>query len=140
MKTSMKSLNLPKPIATYFAADKNDSETLSQCFTENAVVKDEGHTYRAAILRLAATGAVRREAFPDRLSIELAERDHRRLLSAGGADHFVAVNERRFPKTPHRASSAEVRHQVSLPNDLPVRGLKASDVACEPHHIKAVPV
>src|SRR5467141_3025386 len=51
MKTSMKSLNLPKPIATCFAADKNDSETLSQCFTENAVVKDEGHTYkgRAAI-------------------------------------------------------------------------------------------
>src|SRR5205809_7062656 len=41
MKTSIKSLNLPKPIATYFAADKNDSETLSQCFTENAVVKDE---------------------------------------------------------------------------------------------------
>jgi hypothetical protein len=51
MKTSMRSLNLPKPIATYFAADKNDSETLSQCFTENAVVKDEGHTHkgRAAI-------------------------------------------------------------------------------------------
>ena len=47
----MKSLNLPKPIATYFAADKNDSETLSQSFTENAVVKDEGHNYkgRAAI-------------------------------------------------------------------------------------------
>ena len=47
----MKSLNLPKPIATYFAADKNDSETLSQCFTENAVVNDEGHTHkgRAAI-------------------------------------------------------------------------------------------
>jgi len=51
MKTSMKSRNLPKPIATYFAAEKNDSETLSQCFTENAVVKDEGHTHkrRAAI-------------------------------------------------------------------------------------------
>lgn len=51
MKTSMKSLNLPKPIATYFAADKNDNETISQCFAENAVVKDEGHTYngRAAI-------------------------------------------------------------------------------------------
>src|SRR4249919_24567 len=46
MKTSMKSLNLPKPIADYFAADKGDSETLSQCFTENAVVKDEGHTYK----------------------------------------------------------------------------------------------
>jgi hypothetical protein len=51
MNASKKSLNLPKPIAAYFAADKGDSETLSQCFTENAVVKDEGRTYkgRAAI-------------------------------------------------------------------------------------------
>src|SRR5438552_16049110 len=64
---------------------------------------------RAAILRLAATGAVRNESFPDRLSIVLAERDHRRLFSARGADHFLAVNEGRLSKTPHRASSAEVR-------------------------------
>ena len=43
--------SLPKPIAAYFAADKGDSETLSLLFTENAVVKDEGHTHkgRAAI-------------------------------------------------------------------------------------------
>ena len=51
MDQTKKSFNLPKPIAAYFAADKGDSETLSQCFTENAVVKDEGHTHkgRAAI-------------------------------------------------------------------------------------------
>ena len=44
-------LELPKPIAAYFTADKGDSEGLSQCFTETSVVKDEGHTYqgRAAI-------------------------------------------------------------------------------------------
>ncbi len=44
-------LNLPKPVATYFTADKSDSEAVSRCFTEDAVVKDEGHTYngRAAI-------------------------------------------------------------------------------------------
>jgi len=44
-------LNLPKPIAAFFTADKADGEAISQCFTENAVVKDEGHTYggRAAI-------------------------------------------------------------------------------------------
>src|SRR5688500_5406907 len=44
-------LNLPKPIAAFFAADKADGEAISQCFTEDAVVKDEGHTYggRAAI-------------------------------------------------------------------------------------------
>ena len=51
MKQATRSLNLPKPISAYFAADKVDGETVSQCFTENAVVKDEGHTHkgRAAI-------------------------------------------------------------------------------------------
>ena len=46
-----RSLNLPKPIAAYFTEDKGDGEAVSQCFTENAVVKDEGHTHkgRAAI-------------------------------------------------------------------------------------------
>src|SRR5882672_10630897 len=44
-------LNLPKPIAAYFTAEKAGSEAVSQCFTGDAVVKDEGHTYtgRAAI-------------------------------------------------------------------------------------------
>ena len=51
IKQATKSLNLPKPIAAYFTADKGDGEAVSQCFTENAVVKDEGHTHkgRAAI-------------------------------------------------------------------------------------------
>ena len=39
-------LDLPKPIAAYFTADKAGAEVVSQCFTENAVVKDEGQTYR----------------------------------------------------------------------------------------------
>jgi SnoaL-like domain len=39
-------LDLPKPIAAYFTADKAGAEAVSQCFTENAVVKDEGQTYR----------------------------------------------------------------------------------------------
>jgi hypothetical protein len=51
MKQATKSLNLPRPIAAYFTADIGDGETVSQCFTEDAVVKDEGHTRkgRAAI-------------------------------------------------------------------------------------------
>jgi hypothetical protein len=46
-------LDLPKPIAAYFTGDKADAEAVSQCFTADAVVKDEGHTYqgRAAIKR-----------------------------------------------------------------------------------------
>jgi hypothetical protein len=39
-------LNLPKPIAAYFAADTGDSEAVSQCFMEDAVVKDEGHRHQ----------------------------------------------------------------------------------------------
>ena len=51
MKHATKSLNLPKPIAAYFSADKGDARAVPQCFTENAIVTDEGHTYkgRAAI-------------------------------------------------------------------------------------------
>ena len=39
------SLNLPEPIAAYFAADESDTAAISHCFTEHAVVKDEGRTY-----------------------------------------------------------------------------------------------
>ena len=51
MKQPTGSLNLPKPIAAHFTADRGDGEAVSQCFTDNAVVKDEGHTHkgRAAI-------------------------------------------------------------------------------------------
>jgi len=34
MKQTTKSLDLPKPIAAYFAADRGDGEAVSRCFTE----------------------------------------------------------------------------------------------------------
>jgi hypothetical protein len=54
-------LDLPEPIAAYFTADKDDSDAISQCFTENAVVKDEGRTYngRAAIKEWKADGSTK---------------------------------------------------------------------------------
>lgn len=39
------SVSLPKPVAAYFSADLSNGETVAQCFTEDAVVKDEGLTY-----------------------------------------------------------------------------------------------
>jgi len=47
MKPATKSLNLPKPVAAYFTADEGDGDAVSRCFTEDAVVKDEGHTHRS---------------------------------------------------------------------------------------------
>lgn len=44
-------LRLPPAVAAYFTADKANGEAVARCFTDDAVVKDEGHTYngRAAI-------------------------------------------------------------------------------------------
>jgi hypothetical protein len=49
-------LQLSEPIATYFMAEKAAPEIFVQCFAENAIVKDEGHTYigLAAIKRWRA--------------------------------------------------------------------------------------
>ena len=41
-----KQIQLPKAIAAYFAADAGDGEAFSRCFAEDAVVQDEGKTYR----------------------------------------------------------------------------------------------
>lgn len=44
-------LKLPTPVSDYFIADRLDAEAVALCFTDNAIVKDEGHVYngRAAI-------------------------------------------------------------------------------------------
>ena len=56
-------LDLPTPVADYFSADRGDSEAVAQCFTENAVVKDEGHTFkgRAAIRQWKADTSAKYE-------------------------------------------------------------------------------
>src|SRR5580765_6361376 len=38
-------VDLPEPIEAYFTADRRDSEAVARCFTNGAVVKDEGHTH-----------------------------------------------------------------------------------------------
>lgn len=38
-------INLPLPISAYFTADIKDGDAVARCFTDTAVVKDEGHTY-----------------------------------------------------------------------------------------------
>jgi len=72
MKPATKSLNLPKPIAAYFIADEVDGESVSQCFTVNAVVKDEGHTHkgRAAIKEWKADVSTKYEYTCEPLSCE----------------------------------------------------------------------
>jgi hypothetical protein len=60
-KETIMTFNLPNPVAAYFTADKGDSEAVAECFTETAVVKDEGHTYhgRAAIKQWKAEASAK---------------------------------------------------------------------------------
>jgi SnoaL-like domain len=47
-------ISLPKPIASYFAAEKaEDASALARCFTDEGMVRDEGGTFtgRTAIER-----------------------------------------------------------------------------------------
>ena len=65
-------LNLPKPIAAYFAADKAGSEAVAQCFKDDAVVKDEGHTHRgrAAIRQWKEAASARYQYTSEPLACE----------------------------------------------------------------------
>ncbi len=69
------SLNLPAPIAAYFAADNDDGDAVARCFTETAVVKDEGHRYegRLAISRWKADASARFKYTSEPFALE--ERD-----------------------------------------------------------------
>src|SRR2546430_15394659 len=72
-KPATKSLSLPKPIAAYFAADRGDGEAVSQCFTENAVVKDEA-TLTKARPRSSSGRRMPRQSMTTRASLWRAKR------------------------------------------------------------------
>src|SRR5436189_1388769 len=92
MKQATKSLNLPKPVAAYFTADKGDGEAVSQCFTENAIVKDEGHTHkgRAAIKRWKTDASAKYEYTCEPIACE--EKDGKTVVTS----HLVG----NFPGSP----------------------------------------
>jgi len=54
-------LDLPLPVIAYFDADKSNGDAVARCFTEQGVVKDEGHTHsgRAAIREWRANTSAR---------------------------------------------------------------------------------
>ncbi len=74
------SLDLPAPIATCFAADKGDSDTLALCFTEDAVVKVEGHTrYGRAAIREWKSGTSVKCAYTS-MPVAVKDRDGKTVV------------------------------------------------------------
>lgn len=105
MKEATGSLNLPKSIAAYFIADKGDGEAVSRCFTENAVVKDEGHTYkgRAAIKMWKSDASAKYQYTCESLACE--EKDRKTVVTC----HLVG----NFPGSP-----VDLRYFFKLEGDM----------------------
>ena len=68
-------LDLPGPVAAYFAADTEGGEAVARCFTGDAVVKDEGQTYRgrAAIRQWKEEASTRYQYTSEPLTCESRE-------------------------------------------------------------------
>jgi len=67
-------LDLPAPVAAYFAADATGAEAVAQCFTDRAVVIDERqeHRGRAAIARWKADASAKFRYSVERLGAYVA--------------------------------------------------------------------
>jgi len=80
--------DLPEPIAAYFAADRRDGRAVAQCFTDDAVVRDEGreHAGAAAIeaWKTAASARYRYTAEP----LGIAREDDSYLVRARVSGDF----------------------------------------------------
>lgn len=85
-------LDLPAPIAAYFDADRADGEAVARCFTDDAVVKDEGQTYigRAAIAAWKTDASSKYSYTSEPIALE--ERDGKAVVTS----HLVGD----FPGSP----------------------------------------
>jgi hypothetical protein len=84
----MNALNLPDPIAAYFAADMQSPEALAMCFTAQASVEDEGHTHtgHAAIQAWKAAAAATYSHTTEPFA--LAQNDGQHTVSVRVAGNF----------------------------------------------------
>ena len=67
-------IDLPAPVAAYFAADTTGAEAVAQCFTDGAVVIDERQQYRGrtAIARWKAETSAKFRYSVERLGVHVS--------------------------------------------------------------------
>ena len=70
-------IDLPPPIAAYFAADTSDANAVARCFSESAVVIDERreHRGRPAITRWKAEATAKYHYTSEPLAVDASGRD-----------------------------------------------------------------
>ena len=100
------SIALPQPIADFFAADgKRDAQGLSQCFTPDAIVIDEGNSYsgRDAIRQWIANASTQYQYTSEPFA--LSEQAGRIVVTS----HLVG----NFPGSP-----VDLRYRFALAGDM----------------------
>ena len=71
---TLEPIDLPAPVAAYFAADTTGAEAVAQCFTHGAVVIDERQEYRGrgAIARWKAEASAKFRYTVERLGVHVS--------------------------------------------------------------------
>ena len=97
-------IDLPAPVAAYFAADAADANGVARCFTEKAVVIDERreHQGRQAIARWKTEATAKYHYTSEPLTVD---------LSAAGVTVVARVTGE-FPGSP-----IELRYRFTLEGD-----------------------
>jgi hypothetical protein len=74
MTTKTEPIDLPAPVAAYFAADTTGAEAVAQCFSDGAVVIDERQEYRGrtAIARWKAETSAKFRYTVDQLGAQVS--------------------------------------------------------------------
>ena len=84
----MTKLSLPEPIAAYFNADQRDGEAVARCFTERAVVEDEGRVHSGlAAINAWKTAASRKYSYTSEPFAQ-EQKDGRSIVNARLTGNF----------------------------------------------------
>jgi hypothetical protein len=83
------SIHLPPPIDLYITIENSgDAEALSECFTSNATVRDEGHTHEGLAAIRAWKADTKKKYNHTVAPLEMAHRDGKTVLKAKLAGNF----------------------------------------------------
>lgn len=80
---------MPKPVAAYFAAERNDdADALAQCFVEDGVVRDEGAIIRGVAAIRQWSAAAKQKYHHTVEPLEAVERDDKIVVSGKVSGDF----------------------------------------------------
>lgn len=81
-------ITLPPPIAAYFAADRADAAAVAACFTDDAIVTDEGKTHRGRAAIAAWKSSTSTQYSYTSTPIAIADADGRTVVTCHLVGNF----------------------------------------------------